>query len=330
MKLILHIGMGKTGTTAIQHALSVNDKALRSQNVLYLGMWFDIIDERFAGLLKQRDFYSLPENQLRQHAEDFHDKLEAFAKAEGAKAFVMSNEGFSGNQKALIPFLDVLSDKGVQVMMIAYVRNPGRWLPSAYAQWALRDKVDPGPIVPYSKKARELVRWYQALITWKEAAGDALVVRHFDAVGDIVEDFSKVTGVQIPPARERVYERLEDSELLLRAVFNNRFDQRVLPSVFERSVLHRTSPAPDIEAILNDCFDYSETEAIISEQMDLFEAYKTRFDIDLLGDRSDTPQTPDLDTMRQRIFEYLLEFSLSQATRITRLEQRLNKISKSF
>lgn len=50
MKIVFHIGMGKTGTSSIQAALSQNAGELRKQGALYLGMWFDRLDPSYKGL----------------------------------------------------------------------------------------------------------------------------------------------------------------------------------------------------------------------------------------------------------------------------------------
>ncbi|MDF1709314.1 MAG: hypothetical protein P1U72_14545 [Paracoccaceae bacterium] len=88
MKLFMHIGMGKTGTSSIQFALSQNTAQLTSQQARYLGMWFEAIDPKYANHLGFREFCQLPEEALIASARTFANHLTTLEKSEGVRTFL--------------------------------------------------------------------------------------------------------------------------------------------------------------------------------------------------------------------------------------------------
>lgn len=326
MKLILHIGMGKTGTSSIQLALSQSAEKLKTQHARYLGMWFDMIDPSFRGVVNQSKFFSQTPDTLQSQAITFYGIIEKIALEEHVDTFIISNEAFSGQASVLKPFLDEVTKRGNEVRVIGYVRNPGSWLPSAYIQWGIRDKTQKGPVPSYEKMARILVNWYNGLIEWSNLMRDILDVRHYDAVGDIVTDFAQAAGLDLEIPADRMLERGEDCEILLRALFANRFPQQVLPSLFNRAVTGNSKSYPLLEESLVRYFDYQSTEQIINDNRALFERCKESLGIDLLADIPDLPRVPEIDDIRTRLIDYLVEISLDQARRITNLEREIAEI----
>ena len=97
MDLILHIGMGKTDTSAIQAALLASTDRLATQGAEYLGMWFDMLDPRFRGIQKQDQFYGLPPEEMAHYADVLIEVLRARS-AGGVQTFILSNERFRGRR----------------------------------------------------------------------------------------------------------------------------------------------------------------------------------------------------------------------------------------
>lgn len=327
MKLILHIGMGKTGSSAIQHALRSSAAQLGAQQAEYLGMWFDMLDPAYRGLQNQGQFFALAPDDMILATDGLLGLLKARAEAQGTATFILSNEAFSGHARAMQPMVAHLVAAGVDVQAIGYARDPAAWLPSAYVQWGIRDKVDPGPVPAYADKARKLVRWYNGLLDWHRLMGPVLQVRNYDAATpDIVADFAAITGLRLKGAGTRVLERGEDAEIVLRALYNSRFQKHVLPAAFERAVLPGLAAVPPLETLLDRCFDYGETPAIIAEQAALFERFAAAFGFDPRASGKTPPPVPDPDRLRDRLLDALLEVTLDQARRLQRMEQRLARL----
>lgn len=326
MQLILHIGMGKTGSSAIQHALTDNADQLARQGVEYLGMWFDMLDPRFRGVQNQARFFAMKPAEMESATVALLGILQARAAERGIGTFILSNEAFSGHARALHPMVARLRAAGVTIRAIGYARNPAAWLPSAYVQWGVRDKVDPGPVPAYGDKARKLVRWYGGLLAWADLMGDIVTVRPYDRAPDIVADFAEAAGIALDPPGTRVLERGEDAEIVLRALYNNRFQKHVLPAAFDRAVLEGLASVPRLEEIAARCFDYGETPAIIAENAPLFDRFAEVFGFDPRASAKAPPPMPAVGPLRDRLVDALLEITLDQARRMQRLERRLAQL----
>lgn len=326
MELILHIGMGKTGSSSIQHALAASAEVLHDQRAAYLGMWFDMVDPAFRGLERQENFFQQPPGVLREQASVFLETLKQRFEESGTRRFILSNEALSGQSEAMQAFLEPVRDE-ITVRAIGYVRAPATWLPSAYVQWGVCDKTNIGRVPPYETKARELARWYRGLLEWHDRIGEILEVRSYEAAGDIVADFGDAIGLSIVRPEKRILERYEDAEIILRAVFNDRYNAHVLPRLFERAVLAGTVGFPPLETRLEKHLDFSATEKIIAEQADLFDAYRARFGIDLQG-FAPVRSLPDVGFLRDRLVDYLIEITMEQSRRILHLEQKMARFTE--
>lgn len=226
----------------------------------------------------------------------------------------------------MAPFVKEVVDQGIDVQVIAYARNPRNWLPSAYVQWGIRHKHYEGPIQKYETLARVLVNWYRGLIEWSDSIGNILTIRHYDTVDDVVIDFSQAAGVELVSANQRKYERGDDTEILLRALFNNHFHQPVLPSTFNQTVAGKNNKYPTIEASISQFFDYDATDQIIKENKELFDHFRDRCGIDLLETMPILPKKPSAEELRNRMLDYLVEITISQAMRVNILEKEVVKI----
>ena len=196
MKLVMHIGMGKTGTSSIQRALATNQQRLAAQRAAYLGMWFDAIDPSFEGLMGQRHFAAGDAEQMHDRALALRSILERRAASEGIETFVFSNEAIFPSVATMTPFLAALGER-LDLRLVTYLRDPRSWLPSADAQWGIRHKVEGGPIRPFPERARTLIENYEAIRAWVERFPDILVVRRFEKGADVVADFAAVAGVAL-------------------------------------------------------------------------------------------------------------------------------------
>jgi len=329
MKFILHIGMGKTGTTSLQKTLDENGPKLRQQSAIYLGMWFDMINEDYRGLRNQGKFFSLPADEVRAAGDRLYNHMLALATSDGLDTFIMSNEAFSRKATQLQPLLRQLVQRGVEVRVIGYLRNPADWLPSAYVQWGVRHKMDPGRVQPYKTKARKLVNWYEGLIQWHEQLPALLELRSYDAAPDVVEDFAAAIGIDLDPTGVRVLERSEDAEVVLRALFNDAIKAAVLPERFNRAVLPDLRRVTPVSTMISDSLDYSDTDAIIAERAALFDRLTEICGFDpRQTERRKPTRNHDAAKVKDRIFDALVQVTMDQALKIRRIEEALERLSK--
>lgn len=326
MKLVVHIGMGKTGTSSIQKRLSDSGDALLEQSACYMGMWFDMVDPKFKGLNNQLQFFAQPPDEIRAAGDLVYRHMRALNTTRGIETFIQSNESFSGKAAVLKPLLERLIDLGVSVKIVGYIRNPMDWLPSAYVQWGVRHKMVPGRIRAFPARARQLMNWYNGLLDWNEHFGSVVDLRSYDDAPDVVMDFAKVAGVTLPSSEERLLERGESAEIVLRAMFNDQFKTPVMPDRFNRAVLTSLDKVPKLSEVISDCLDYSETASIVEENAAIFDRLEQvcGFDPRLKGGRNRGGK-PDSDAIKDRLLDALVDIVLTQAHRLRRIEEALER-----
>lgn len=321
MEVILHIGMGKTGTSSIQAALTQSAPALREQGVEYLGMWFDMIDPAFRGLAGQPNFFRSGPEEMQAHARRFAAFLAERRRTGGCTRFILSNEGIYGQVRTVLPFLEELR-RHVPLRLVAYVRDPRDWLPSAYSQWSIFHKNYEGPVRPFAEMARQQVKVYSGFQLWGEAARDILTVRPFLKQKNVVEDFAEVLGISLTPPANRRQARVEADQAALRIFYNTRLPGNTLPWVFDGAFKGLDlSATPVLEDVVDRMLDYRETDRIVSEARPLFDYLRTRFGIDFPPSEAEIEPPPDAEALRRRLTEHLLQIVMNQADRIRALEE---------
>ncbi len=323
MKLVVHIGMGKTGTSSIQRALATSQPGLASQRAAYLGMWFDMIDPAYTGLMGERRFRTSSPDRMRDHAAALHAVLERRAGEEGIETFVFSNESIFSGIRTMAPFLTALQDR-LDLRLVAYLRDPRDWLPSAYTQWGIRHKANDGPVQPFPQRARTLIEAYENIRGWVDQFPDVLTVRRFDTGTDVVADFASVAGIALEPLDRRYLERDEPVETMLRAQFNSHYPGEVLPDRFNRVVINTARrPVPSARELADLCLRHDGIDEIVREKQELFAFVRDRVGLDFLSDDAGEAgrEVPTAADLQSRLVDYLLEITLDQARRIQRLER---------
>ena len=330
MRIVFHVGMGKTGTSSIQRVLSAHQSELAAQKALYLGMWFDRVAPRFRGHEGLTAFAAEPAGAQAEHAATFFEACARQNRQHGTETFILSNEGLFGHSISLEPFFKALMEKA-DVRILAYVRPPRDWLPSAFTQWNLHHKQQSGPIQPFRDRARQLVAQYGGVGLWVDRFGDRLILRRFDKSVDIVADFAAAVGLTLPPVSERFLERREPAEVVLRALFNNRFDAPVLPERFERQILNTNRiPVQDLREIIEICFAYEEIDEIIAEKRRIFDDIERRTGIALTDEAPAGGKSVDPAAIRERVVDYLVTIMMEQSARLQRMERRLNELEEKM
>ena len=128
MKITLHAGAAKTGSTAIQNFLSRNHNNLKRNSVLYSEPRVNIINSgNGVGIMR----YLRGGDELQ--ARKFIESLVKQAEELGLEHVILSSETFSGFHPRYINKLrDLVEDTFSEVNCIIYVRNPVDW---TYALW---------------------------------------------------------------------------------------------------------------------------------------------------------------------------------------------------
>ncbi|WP_238367982.1 hypothetical protein [Mesobacterium pallidum] len=325
MELILHIGMGKTGSTAIQSGLRKHADRLQKNGAEYLGMWLEPGPFKLSWPA-YAEFFKQPPEVWRERARTVAAYMQRREVEGGPSIGIYSNESFFHNADEFEAFFDEFGKFG-KIRAIAYARNPQRWLPSAYNQWGVRHKTAKGKIPPYPELARKHVKQYGELLKWHRRFGDKLTVLPYDGIGDVTQHFLGQCGLRMKVPEERVYSSGETADTLLRAWFNNRFDEPVEPPRF-LAVLGRSfrKGVPHLDALATQTQDFSETGAIIEENAHIFDNFSRVFGFELRDPEAVAPPPPDMDAVRDRLIDYLIELNIDQSLRLRVLERKFEEL----
>lgn len=323
MKLFVHAGMGKTGTSAIQAALANSEHTLAKHNAQYLGLWLRTIDPDYVGYEGFERFVSQGEQGIQRDAarlaENFRDSP--------FSTFIYSNENVFGNFRAFQVFLAALTECGVDVRIVIYVRAMHDWLPSAFVQWNAYHKTHSGPVLPFAQKGRALAGLYDLIPEWIDTFGERADVRPFNKGQDVVADFASVLGIALEPPAERVWERIEPAEAVLRAMFNDRIEGPAVPALFERSLgLKRDQRVRSIDEFRNRALNTNAIDTIIARKQPTIENIRKRTGIDVgESSREKSTEPPVPAQIRAELLSYLVEIVIQQSFRINELERRMRE-----
>lgn len=207
-QLILHIGAGKCGSSALQAALSRTPDlaAADGRRLRYLGFEGAAEPDRLLEGPRLRQhavesafgYVTFPAVPGRDQAATYAAALQAAWQRGKQEGFVpvLSNEGWIG-QAAF--FARTLAEMGhPPVEALAFLRAPVDWLNAAYWQWGVWshprfERWYGGPHSPYTLAA-DLEAW---------AAIPNLRLRVFSGRRDVVQDLATHLGAALPPAPSR-------------------------------------------------------------------------------------------------------------------------------
>lgn len=333
-EVILHIGMGKTGSTAIQHALNTSVGSLAKQGTGYLGMWFDKIETRFWGVSGLNVFLKETPEEMAAHAHSFAGYIDSYVKETGHKRVIFSNEMLCENAEHFLPFVTSLR-KLYDVRLVAYVRPVADWLPSAYEQWYLRHKTTPGRIRSFDEAAPELIERYRGILTWKEHCAEILTLRTYSPKIDIVNDFADTLGItlSVPDAEGKPHKqrRLPVDQVALRTMFNGRFDAPMHPARFNKAMGGlNLDHAPVLDALLQSSFNYDTAADVVEAHRATLDKIQNLCGVDLRGDRPKQSTPHDAALLRHRLLEHSMAITMDQADRLSALERKAQNLENQM
>jgi hypothetical protein len=175
-RAVIHIGMPKTGTTAIQRTLfSVRSKLLADKQILYPSIAANhsvplgtIFRDKASLTLQFQEPDTMNEKFFARTQEKFRASLEADLADPNWHTLVISGEGLSFfNSKVFARFIEWLTKYVSDISVIAYVRHPVDWTRSMVQQ---RLKVR-GETLAQIYEDMPLPNWRWHITPWLDAVG---------------------------------------------------------------------------------------------------------------------------------------------------------------
>jgi hypothetical protein len=268
MKLILHIGTHKTGTTALQQFLYANRQSLANLGLHYATPGHGLQE---ASVIAN----ALNVGQVR-NVRKFLAAHVAHARRSGAHTILVSSENFYAmsvlaamqrrqvchdtleSDRALIESLKALvPDDVLATQIVCYFRRPDRYAESLYSQHVKRGIMFDGTFQELLPIIEPALRYHKHMQAWSTAFGKGnCTVRQYESVkGDIVSDFVRnvidIDDVdQFAQAQSLANERLSRDALEFKRLRNRiarpnerDIERTILGVVDEELALRRGEPS---------------------------------------------------------------------------------------
>lgn len=335
--LVLHIGIGKTGSTAIQNALSKSTAFLDSKLVQYWGLNLEHVksasSERYPWQLKTgtEKLLALDQQVACEQVESAIRKALVHLPSGGVG--IWSNESLYAQSGLLLPVVTKLLDEGnVHIRVIACVRSLSRWLPSAYRQWGVRHKTYPGRVrsfLTWAAESESFLRFGSKLSAWDHGLGERFELINYDSSDNIVTTFMKRLGVWSDGCtllqHTRDYATPGATQLALWALVNHQSDSPVAPTAIQRLLqsagllqrkYHRFNPEKLV--VTKESVNIVE-KTLVDDQALVNEMLQRRGEPMLLQDSTCIDEGPPVDTTQ--LLALLADLLISQHQRIEALEK---------
>jgi hypothetical protein len=203
--LYLHIGLHKTGTSAIQNVCMANQDRLARAGILFPSAGFKRVLKRepsatrgHSGLVK---FLKRPDRiPARHEAEALFREMNAAGNA----TLILSSEVFSAPQnQASVAGVEWFRNQGFDVRVIAFLRRQDKHLDSLYRERLKSDEPSGGEIRSidefWSAEGDAWLNYRARIGPWVEVVGrENAIVRSYDdaqASGGVIRDFMRVVGI---------------------------------------------------------------------------------------------------------------------------------------
>ncbi len=337
MKLILHIGTGKTGTSSIQKTLRMNETVLNKIKTKYLGFIFEFAYDQIYEWQKPSALsyfnHQLSSDKKQEELYDILDITIVNASKKGVEKLLLVNESLFSSFDDFIPVLHKLKrENKIDLNIVIYVRDYLSWSQSAYKQWAIKHKANSGKIKNYNEWAKDRISMFHFHKTIepiiKEFPLD-VTLKKMEDTKDVVKDFLHLCDIE-----NKNFNIIRDNEtpgnedLLLRALFNNKFQGSVKPKVFNEIISSNIEKSITIEDYMDNLLPNNKDLSNLSNlvQPDMEELNK------LLVNQGKKPYVKDnfgakkknVDT--SKLLMMLSSLVMSQSIKIDKLEKQLKEI----
>lgn len=190
MKIVIHIGVHKTGTTFLQAVLTRNMSQLYERGVFYRP--YGQGQTSHYGIVRK---FSNEEIDIKGGQELLRSHVDE-ARASGVHTLLLSSEMLCEQRVDIDPFLSVLSP--YEISTIAYMRRPDDLVVSAYNQ-IVRDEYH-RRVMPLSEKNKAYDPSYKLILSRWMRSDLNLVLAPYDQKqwfgGSIFTDFLSMIGLE--------------------------------------------------------------------------------------------------------------------------------------
>lgn len=335
--LILHIGTGKTGSTAIQRFLRRQRAELAKHGCYYWGLNLEHAPNKSKRDWQKPGGIGLIRRMAIDRAiTELNEVLEeALAQTDEDSKIILSNESIYEMPLVYQPVIrDLCDNRNIDVSIVAYARSMPGYIMSAYKQWGVKHKTNTGPIMSFREwlsSSKSFIAYSDKLLKWEEAFGDNFNVYNYDILANVVEHFAKqyqlAPEVLIDAAKGRPNSSPDDATLAVYALYNGRFAEPVLPNRIDE-LLSENDIMGQLQYLknLSDIFPTREAldkhrHFIIEETSKVNKMLRRHNQPDVLSDvEGSILEPPSDDQVTNYLLSILLTIAIRQDDRLKKLE----------
>ncbi|MFW6731900.1 MAG: hypothetical protein ACODUE_09245 [Synechococcus sp.] len=338
-KLLIHIGTGKTGSTAIQHALASSTAGLREKGIYYWGLNLEGCHTSAQLYPWQKesgtgDIQKLSDSEAGQQLRTVF--TQALAHLSDGEMAIWSNESIYERPAMYLPVIrDAVEGAHISCTVLCYVRSHRAYVNSAYKQWGVKHKTYSGRILGFRDWIRTRIQFLsygRQVATWDATFTDRLRLINYDDLSDVVQHFSgflpEPSLLNIP--KRRMNQSPPQSLIGLYGLHNNQLEAPVAPAAVQ-TLLRRYGLAgsnhemTDLASLFPNAEALSEAEELLREDSDLVNGLLRRHGQPELerGNRGKDDPTLSTDAVQTSLMSVLLKMLLLQEERISQLEKQI-------
>ena len=337
VKFTLHVGMGKAGSTALQKFLGEEAAFLKDHRCFYLGRLLKRIPGGDWGATQTEVAKSSTMVTALEALEEYA------ATPNFRKDFdhiIWSNEvlAMSPNPVRQIDALAAFFEKSTlftSVEIVLVFRRQDDWLESAYRQWALQNKLQPGYAVltpeQYAEREARLLDYHAIYTAWSAKLPVRVVT--FDEVkakGGVVEYFAELwglNGVPEPQNYQRIRPAIGPALSALYSAFNRSYPVRMHARTAKQFV--EKYRLPELSGEGQVCIPIETRAQVLARYSNSNDALAHALGRDsLFPPPTDMPLDLYTNTTEDMI-SYLVRIAKAQSSEIDRLRSRIIALEKS-
>ena len=190
-KLIVHVGMGKTGSTSIQRTLKMSSGLLADRGVKYLGLMLEEsplkVSYPWHFDFGWSEFTKMPVEQREPELITALTEIDETL-PESIQTLIWSNESLFDGLDLIKNVLLAVAPR-FEIEIVGYVRSPGNWIQSAYMQWGIKHKTYAGTLKPFDAWAANHPYRVKPLIDGWSSLGFRTIFFNFDVILDVAAQF---------------------------------------------------------------------------------------------------------------------------------------------
>lgn len=197
-RAIIHIGMHKTGSTAIQHACHKHSRKLLKRGFCYPTtgtLWYGHHPVAWAS--------GVP-HPCHDEKLNINNLIDTYIKQSTSKTLILSSEDFfKVPNPCKSPAIEAITQAFRGIDVLAYIRNPCDWVVSSF-KWNVERDPKLFPTINNFVENCNLKGWFnfsKALKAWNKVDGSKIWIRPY--VPNVVLDFTTFMGIDTLPPTER-------------------------------------------------------------------------------------------------------------------------------